>query len=237
MTRLLVAAAVAGIALALPLASPASARVMYAVTLTGSVQAQLVDRESLEAPEDCSNGDATAVRRFSASAQLRSQPGPVPLGAHSGLVFRARLVHPSAAASIETSGSWETKFGALDPRGICTFVPSSKELRCSIRPAALGGPGAALALWLDYRGSEVSYTGRRLVSCGGMGEATESATLMPYFEESGGYRVGLRRAAFDQLRVGESISASGSDSHHWGDGSHLTGTDKLTYRIRVKRVR
>lgn len=251
--RLLAVAALVALALvaALPVGAgalahrPKAPEPLYKVSLSGSAQVEWTETvegiDQLELPLGCL-GEGSETERFSAAAQFAVKTGPIAIGTYGKhfhfLDFKVPFTSLSAAGSTDAVGHF-----APDPTepyppsaAECTFAPRHTDDKCEFQEAAKLKSGNAYfyvsPLDLETKGDRVFI------------RQEESGTLVECRAGGGGWSLlrevptKLRMARVLSLAKGHGVSdaATFTQPAH-GPGDKGSGSETVTYRLVIKRVR
>ena len=246
----LLAASVA-LALALGLALPVSAsaahqKALYAISLSGTVSSDVTSVTSGmdyygQPPDGCLD-NTTTTEHWAVSAQISAKPARVPLAGVPGdryFAFSASLSSLNTSVYDEVDGSWTvdpSHYPAPVDPSVCAFTPFRVTAPCVF------GSWKTDPVFLDFFVREAVFSidhaqgpYDEIVHCqthpNANGSPAPGAAVDggPFLDRT---PTTLRVRAVLSLAMGRSVSASGTVTKPDSNGS-----ENVTYRLAVKRVR
>jgi hypothetical protein len=178
----------------------------------------------LSPPDGC-QGEGRLTQRFAASARLVPRPRPAPLGfATARIDFTARLASRTASAEEATSGNFTPAPGGDG----CAFTPQRTPAACGFSPSAIDSNGVRFSLEVFFATFVLRQRQFGVVRC------RPNPLDGDLFLNRARTRLSVRGVT--GLGVGRSLSSSGTVSESWS-GVRVTGGQRTSYRITVRRVR
>lgn len=241
----------ASVALALALTLPASAGAapknrLYTISLSGAASSESTSvtpgMDNYGQPPDGCLDNTTTTEHWGVSAGMRAAPARIPLSGVPGdryFVFHVSLNSLNASVYDEVDGNWTvdpSHYPAPVDPSVCAFTPFRVTAPCVLGswkadPVFLGFFAGEAVFSIDH--PQGPYD--EIVQCQTHQDANGSP--VPVAAIDGGpfldrVPTTLRVRAVLSLAKGRSVSASGTVTKPESDGS-----EKVTYRIAIKRVR
>jgi hypothetical protein len=208
-----------------PAGADAGVSRLYTVSLSGTMRAELTRVFPLTPPDGC-QGDGRRTQRFLASARMVPRPRPARLGFGTARIdFTARLASRTASAEEETSGTFTPVPGGDG----CTFTPQRTPAGCGFAPSATDANGVRFSVEVFFATFVLRQRQFGVVQC------RPNPLDGDLFLTRARTRLSVRGVT--RLRVGRSLSASGAVTEAPTSGVRVTGGQRTTYRITVRRVR
>jgi len=218
-------ALLAGLALCLlPASAAAAGSPRYTVALSGTMRTELTRTFPLSPPDNC-QGEGTETERFAASARMVARPRRTVLGFGTARIdFTARLASRNASAETETAGTFTQAPGG-DP---CVFTPRKTPSTCGFSPSSTDANGVRFSLDVYYFTFLLHQQQGSVVRC--RPNPLDGDLFLNRI------RTRLSVRGVERLAVGRSLSTSGTATQNLSE-LRITGQQRTTYRITVRRVR